>query len=89
MLKEKPPGSANRNTVPTTGAGTGSNHWTLFISGRRIRTAVVYEAVHGLEPRSPQEEAQGYQVPLPAILEALDYVAQISRHRLAGCQTRQ
>jgi uncharacterized protein (DUF433 family) len=54
----------------------GSNYRTLFLKGRRIRAAVVYEAIHGPEPRSPEEFAEDYQVPLPAVLEALDYVAQ-------------
>jgi hypothetical protein len=54
----------------------GSNYRTLFLKGRRIRAAVVYEAIHGPEPRSPEEYARDYQVPLPAVLEALDYVAQ-------------
>ena len=54
----------------------GSNYRTLFLKGRRIRAAVVYEAIHGPEARSPEEFAEDYQVPLPAVLEALDYVAQ-------------
>jgi uncharacterized protein (DUF433 family) len=48
----------------------------LWLKGRRIRAAVVYEAVHGPDPRSPEEFARDYRVPLPAVLEALDYVAQ-------------
>ena len=53
----------------------GSNYRQLFLKGRRIRAAVVDEAIHGPDPRSPEEFAQDYQVPLEAVLEALDYVA--------------
>jgi hypothetical protein len=54
----------------------GSNYKTLWLKGRRIRAAVVYEAIHGPDPRSPEEFALDYQIPLPAVLEALEYVAQ-------------
>ena len=54
----------------------GSNYRTLFLKGRRIRAAVVDEAIHGPDPRTPEEFGRDYQVPLDAVLEALDYVAQ-------------
>jgi uncharacterized protein (DUF433 family) len=53
----------------------GSNYRQLFLKGRRIRTAIVDEAIHGPDPRSPEEFAADFQVPLEAVLEALDYVA--------------
>jgi uncharacterized protein (DUF433 family) len=53
----------------------GSNYRQLFLKGRRIRAAVVDEAVRGPDPRTPEEFARDYQVPLEAVLEALDYVA--------------
>ena len=53
----------------------GSNYRPLFLKGRRIRAARVDEVIHGPDPRTPEEFAQGYQVPLEAVLEALDYVA--------------
>jgi len=37
---------------------------------------VVDEAIHGPDPRTPEAFAQDYQVPLEAVLEALDYVSQ-------------
>src|SRR4051812_49939229 len=46
-----------------------------FLEGRRIRAAVVDEAIHGPDPFTPEEFARDYQVPLEAILGALDYVA--------------
>jgi uncharacterized protein (DUF433 family) len=53
-----------------------SNYRQLFLKGRRIRAAVVDEGIHGPDPRSPEKFARDYQVPLEAVLEALDYVAQ-------------
>lgn len=52
----------------------GSNYRQLFLKGRRIRAAVVWESVHGPDPYTPEELAASYQVPLEAVLEALDYV---------------
>ena len=54
----------------------GSNYRQLFLKGRRIRAAVIDEAVHGPDPRTPEEFARDYQVPLDAVIEALDYVVQ-------------
>ena len=34
----------------------------------------MYHAVHGPEPRTPEEVAHDFEVPLEAVLEALDYV---------------
>ena len=53
----------------------GSNYRQLFLKGRRIRAAVVDEAIHGPDPFTPEGFAREYQVPLEAALEALDYVA--------------
>ncbi len=53
----------------------GSNYRQFFIKGRRIRAAVVYEAVFGPDAYSPEEFAREYGVPLEAVREALEYVA--------------
>jgi uncharacterized protein (DUF433 family) len=53
----------------------GSNYRTMWIKGRRVRTTVVDEHVHGPDPRTPEELAEDFQVPLEAVLEAVDYVA--------------
>ena len=39
----------------------GSNYRTLFLKGRRIRAAVVYEAVHGPDPYTPEEFARNFR----------------------------
>ncbi len=53
----------------------GSNYRQLFLKGRRIRAAVVYEAVHGPDSYSPEEFAHNYGIPMEVVREALDYVA--------------
>ncbi len=53
----------------------GSNYRQWFLKGRRIRAAVLYEAVHGPDPRTAQEVADDYQIPLEVVREALDYAA--------------
>jgi uncharacterized protein (DUF433 family) len=54
----------------------------LFIKGTRIRAEVVYRACTALEelratddedPRSPEQVAQDYGLPLKAVLEAVEY----------------
>ena len=55
-------------------ARPGSNYRQLFLKGRRIRAVAVYSAIHGPDPYTPEEYAENFQVPLEAVLEALDYV---------------
>lgn len=55
-------------------ARPGSNYRQLFLKGRRIRADAVYHAVHGPDSYTPEDMAEGYQLPLEAVLEALDYV---------------
>jgi uncharacterized protein (DUF433 family) len=54
----------------------GSNYRSMWIKGRRIRATVVDEAIHGPDPYTPEEYAENFQLPLEAVREALDYVAQ-------------
>ena len=48
-------------------ARPGSNYRQLFLKGRRIRAAVVDEEIHGPDPRTPEEFARDFQVPLEAV----------------------
>ena len=57
----------------------GSNYLQLFLKGRRIRAAVVDEVIHGPDPCTPEEFARDFEVPIDAVLEALDYA---SRNRM-------
>jgi hypothetical protein len=50
----------------------GSDYRQFFLKGRRIRAAVVDEAVHGPDPFTPEEFAREDQVPIEAVHEALD-----------------
>ena len=50
-----------------------SNYRQLFIKGRRIRAEVLYRETVGLEPRTPEEVAEDYEVPVEAVREAIDY----------------
>lgn len=55
-------------------ARPGSNYRQLFLKGRRIRADLVYQDIHGPDAYTPETWAENYQVPLEAVLEALDYV---------------
>jgi len=50
----------------------GSNYRQLFVSGR-IRAEVLYRETVGKEPLTPEEVAREYNLPLKAVLEAIDY----------------
>jgi uncharacterized protein (DUF433 family) len=55
-------------------ARPGSSYKQLWLKGRRIRTGVVWEDVHGPDHYRPEEVAENFHLPLEAVLEALDYV---------------
>ena len=52
---------------------TGSNYRQLFVRGRRIRAEILYRATIGPEPRTPEEVAEDFEVPLEAVHEAIHY----------------
>jgi uncharacterized protein (DUF433 family) len=51
----------------------GSNYRQWFVKGRRIRAEVLYRQTIGEDPRTPEEVAKDYNLPLEAVLEAIDY----------------
>ena len=53
-----------------------SNYRQLWVKGRHIRAEVLYRLTVGPEPRMPKEVAKDYDLPLAAVLEAVDYSAQ-------------
>jgi hypothetical protein len=55
------------------GPWRGSNYRQYFYKERKIRAEVLYRATVGLEPRTPEEVAQDYDVPVDAVLEAIHY----------------
>ena len=50
----------------------GSNYRQLFVNGR-IRAEVLYRETVGREPRTPEEVAREYGLPIEAVLDAIDY----------------
>jgi uncharacterized protein (DUF433 family) len=51
-----------------------SKYKQLFIKGTRIRAEVIYGlTVDGSEPVTPEEVAEGYDLPLEAVREAIAY----------------
>ena len=49
-----------------------SNYQQLAVNGR-IRAEIIYRETVGLEPMTPEEVAGEYDIPLEAVLEAIDY----------------
>ena len=51
----------------------GSNYRQLFYTKRKIRAETPYRATVGPEPRTPDEVAQDYDIPVEAVHEAIHY----------------
>jgi uncharacterized protein (DUF433 family) len=51
----------------------GSNYRQIWVKGRHIRAEVLYRLTVGIEPRTPEEVAQDYDLPVEAVQEAIDY----------------
>src|SRR3954447_25610937 len=50
-----------------------SNYRQLFMKGRRIRAEVLYRQTVRKAPRTPEQVADDYEIPLEVVLEAIDY----------------
>ena len=50
-----------------------SNYRQLFIKGRKLRAEVLYRAAVNSEPRTPDEVARDYHLPVEAVREAIQY----------------
>ncbi len=50
-----------------------SNYRQLFVRGRSLRAETLYRATLGAEPRTPEEVAADFGVPLTAVHEAVHY----------------
>ena len=59
------------DTYKYLGPKPGSNYKQLFFG--RIRAEVLYRETVGSEPLTPEEVAREYNIPLGAVLEAIDY----------------
>jgi uncharacterized protein (DUF433 family) len=56
-----------------------SNYRQLWVKGRHMRAEVLYRQTVGPEPRTPQEVADDYGLPVEAVLEAIDYATRHSK----------
>ena len=52
-----------------------SNYKQLWVKGRHMRAEVLYRYTVGPEPESPGQVAEEYDLPVEAVLEAIDYCA--------------
>ena len=50
-----------------------SHYQQLWVKGRHIRAEVLYRCTVGVEPRTPEEVARDYDLPVAAVHEAIDY----------------
>jgi hypothetical protein len=50
-----------------------SNYRQLFVCGRSLRAETLYRATIGAEPRTPEEVAADFGVPLAVVHEAVHY----------------
>ena len=50
-----------------------SNYRQLWVKGRHIRAEVLYRHTVGPEPRTPEEVADDYGLPVAAVREAVEY----------------
>src|SRR2546426_9456353 len=50
-----------------------SNYKQLWVKGLHMRAEVLYRYTIGPEPESPEEVAKEYNLPVEAVLEAIDY----------------
>ena len=50
-----------------------SHYRQLWVKDRHIRAEVLYRFTVGAEPRTPEEVARDYDVPVEAVQEAIDY----------------
>jgi len=51
----------------------GSGYQQYFVKGRSLRAETLFRATVGLEPMTPDEVAQDYDVPVEAVREAMHY----------------
>jgi uncharacterized protein (DUF433 family) len=50
-----------------------SHYRQLWVKGRHIRAEVLYRLTLGEEPRTPEEIAHDYALPVEVVQEAIDY----------------
>jgi hypothetical protein len=63
----------DENQYKHLGPRYGSSYRQYFVKGRNIRAETLFRETVGLEPRSPKEVAEDFEVPLEAVYEAIRY----------------
>jgi uncharacterized protein (DUF433 family) len=58
------------------GPREGSRYEQYFFHGRNLRAETLYRATVGSEPMSVEEVAKDYDVPVGAVLEAIQYAVE-------------
>src|SRR5262245_19637261 len=51
----------------------GSSYRQFFVAGRNLRAETLYRHTIGLEPRSAEDVAKDYDLPVEAVQEAIEY----------------
>jgi uncharacterized protein (DUF433 family) len=51
----------------------GTSYRQYFVKGTKIRAEMLYRQTIGLEPRTPEEVARDFEVPVEAVYEAIQY----------------
>src|SRR5262249_28280256 len=51
----------------------GSFYRQFFIKGTRTRAETIHRAVVGVDPRTPEQVAKDWDLPVEAVLECIDY----------------
>lgn len=55
------------------GPWRGSNYRQFFYKERKIRAETLFRETVGIDPRTPEEVAEDYDVPVEAVYEAIHY----------------
>jgi uncharacterized protein (DUF433 family) len=64
---------AERNGYKYLAPRPDSNYRQLFYTGRKIFAQTLFRETVGEDPRTPEEVAEDYDVPVEAVYEAIDY----------------
>lgn len=51
----------------------GTRYQQFFVKGKSYTAERIYRETIGLDPRTPEQVAQDFDLPLDAVLEAIDY----------------
>jgi uncharacterized protein (DUF433 family) len=57
------------------GPRRGSMYRQFFVNGTGTRAETIDRAVNGVDPRTPEQVARDFELPLEAVLECIDYAA--------------